>query len=160
ALLEADVDLEVVRELTEAIRAKASSEEILRSLTPGQQGVKVVRDEMARILGQAGEASLDRSPRPPSVYLMVGLQGSGKTTTSAKLARHLKGQGRSPLLVPADVRRPAAVDQLRLLGQQIGVPVAEVPAGAAADDVCRAALKEARLVGRDPMIVDTAGRLH
>src|SRR5262249_10813132 len=99
ALLEADVDLAVVRELTEAIRAKAASEEILRSLTPGQQVVKVVRDEMARILGQAGEASLDRSPRPPSVYLMVGLQGSGKTTTSAKLARHLKGQGRSPLLV-------------------------------------------------------------
>jgi signal recognition particle subunit SRP54 len=91
---------------------------------------------------------------------MTGLQGSGKTTTSAKLARLLKGQGRSPLLVPADVRRPAAVDQLRVLGGQIGVPVAEVVPGAAAVDVCREALKEARLVGRDPLIVDTAGRLH
>jgi len=119
-----------------------------------------VRDEMVAILGQGDEASLGRAAQPPSVYLMVGLQGSGKTTTSAKLARLLKGQGRSPFLVPADVRRPAAVDQLRVLGQQIGVPVADVPAGALVADVCRAALKEARLVGRDPLIVDTAGRLH
>ncbi|MEK7799973.1 MAG: signal recognition particle protein, partial [Acidobacteriota bacterium] len=89
-----------------------------------------------------------------------GLQGSGKTTTSAKLARLLKGQGRSPLLVPADVRRPAAVDQLRVLGQQVGVPVAAAPPGASAAEVCRAALKESRLVGFDPLIVDTAGRLH
>ena len=160
ALLEADVDLAVVRELTEAIRRRATTQEILDSLTPGQQVVKVVRDEIVAILGQAGEASLGRAAQPPSVYLMVGLQGSGKTTTSAKLARLLKGQGRSPLLVPADVRRPAAVDQLRVLGRQIGVPVADVPAGAVAADVCRTALKEARLVGRDPLVVDTAGRLH
>ncbi len=160
ALLEADVDLTVVREFIEAVRRRASTEEILRSLTPGHQVIKVVRDEMIAILGQGEEAALGRTAQPPSVYLMVGLQGSGKTTTSAKLARLLKGQGRSPLLVPADVRRPAAVDQLRVLGRQIGVPVAEVPAGASATDVCRAALKEARLVGRDPLIVDTAGRLH
>jgi signal recognition particle subunit SRP54 len=160
ALLEADVDLSVVREFTEAVRQRATTEEILRSLTPGHQVIKVVRDQMVAILGQGDEAALGRAAQTPSVYLMVGLQGSGKTTTSAKLARLLKGQGRSPLLVPADVRRPAAVDQLRVLGQQIGVPVADVPAGAMAADVCRAAHKEARLVGRDPLIVDTAGRLH
>jgi signal recognition particle subunit SRP54 len=160
ALLEADVDLAVVREFTEAVRQRATTEEILRSLTPGHQVIKVVRNEMVAILGQGDEAALGRAAQPPSVYLMVGLQGSGKTTTSAKLAHLLKGQGRSPFLVPADVRRPAAVDQLRVLGQQIGVAVAEVPAGAVAADVCRAAHKEARLVGRDPLIVDTAGRLH
>lgn len=160
ALLEADVDLQVVREFTEAVRQRATSEEILRSLSPGQQVIKVVRDEMVAILGQGSEAALGRSVRPPSVFLMVGLQGSGKTTTSAKLSRLLKGQGRSPLLVPADVRRPAAVDQLRVLGQQVGVSVAEAPPGASAVEVCRAALKESRLVGFDPLIVDTAGRLH
>ena len=160
ALLEADVDLQVVREFTEAVRQRASSEEILKSLTPGQQVIKVVRDEMVAILGQESEAALGRSARPPSVFLMVGLQGSGKTTTSAKLSRLLKGQGRSPLLVPADVRRPAAVDQLRVLGQQVGVPVAGAQPGATAVEVCRAALKESRLVGFDPLIVDTAGRLH
>jgi signal recognition particle subunit SRP54 len=160
ALLEADVDLQVVSEFTEAVRQRATSEEILRSLTPGQQVIKVVRDELVAILGQESEAALGRSARPPSVFLMVGLQGSGKTTTSAKLSRLLKGQGRSPLLVPADVRRPAAVDQLRVLGQQVGVPVAAAPPGASAVEVCRAALKESRLVGFDPLIVDTAGRLH
>ncbi len=160
ALLEADVDLSVVKEFTEAIRRRAMSEEILKSLTPGHQVVKVVRDEMIAILGQGGEASLGRASPPPSVYLMVGLQGSGKTTTSAKLARLLKGQGRSPLLVPADVRRPAAVEQLGVLGGQIGVPVAPAAAGESAAAVCRAALKEARQVGRDPLVVDTAGRLH
>ena len=160
ALLEADVDLEVVREFGEAVRRRATSEEILKSLTPGQQVIKIVRDEMVAILGQGSEAILARSARPPSVFMMVGLQGSGKTTTSAKLARLLKGQGRTPLLVPADVRRPAAVEQLRVLGQQIGVTVADAAPGATAVDVCRAALKESRLVGREPLIVDTAGRLH
>jgi len=161
ALLEADVDLSVVKDFTEAVRKRAAGEEILKSLTPGHHLIKVVRDEMIAILGGEGnESHLRRAAQPPSVYLMAGLQGSGKTTTSAKLARLLKGQGRSPLLVPADVRRPAAVDQLRVLGQQVGVPVADVAADAAPLDVCREALREARLVGRDPLIVDTAGRLH
>jgi len=160
ALLEADVDLAVVKEFTEAVRIRATTEEVLKSLTPGHQVVKVVRDEMAAILGQGAESSLRRGSQPPSVYLMVGLQGSGKTTSGAKLARLLKEQGRSPLLVPADVRRPAAVEQLRVLGKQIGVPVAAAPAGESAGAVCAAALKEARQVGRDPLIVDTAGRLH
>src|SRR5262245_58510510 len=160
ALLEADVDLSVVREFTEAVRTRATSEEILKSLTPGHQVVKVVRDEMVAILGERGETGRRKGGQPPSVFMMVGLQGSGKTTTSAKLARLLKGRGQSPLLVPADVRRPAAVDQLRILGGQVGVPVAEVPAGMEAGAVCRAALAQARLVGRDPIVVDTAGRLH
>src|SRR5213593_2228580 len=122
ALLEADVDLNVVKEITDRVRDRAVSEEILRSLTPGQQVVKVVRDEMLSILAQGGEAHLARAPQPPSVVVVVGLQGSGKTTSCAKLARLLKNQGHSSLLVAADVRRPAAVDQLRTLGGQIGVP--------------------------------------
>ncbi len=160
ALLEADVHLDVVREFVEAVRRRAGTEEILRSLTPGQQVVKVVRGEIAAALAQGNETRLRQAPHPPTVILMTGLQGSGKTTTSAKLARLLKGQGRSPLLAAADVRRPAAVDQLRLLGEQIAVPVVSPTAGAGAEAVCREALREARQVGRDPLIVDTAGRLH
>src|SRR6266571_8869990 len=161
ALLEADVDLSVVKDFTEAVRKRAGTDEVLKSLTPGHHLVKVVRDEMVAILGGEGsESALKRAPQPPSIYLMTGLQGSGKTTTSAKLARLLKGQERSPLLVPADVRRPAAVEQLGVLGGQIGVPVAPAAAGESAAAVCRAALKEARQVGRDPLVVDTAGRLH
>ena len=158
ALLEADVHLDVVKVFVEAVRARAGGDEIVKSLTPGQQLVKVVRDEMAAILAQGDEARLREAGAPPTVILMSGLQGSGKTTTSAKLARLLKSQGRSPLLVAADVRRPAAVDQLRILGEQVQVAV--VAGGADAAAVCRAALTEARQVGRDPVIVDTAGRLH
>jgi signal recognition particle subunit SRP54 len=160
ALLEADVHVDVVREFTEAVRTRASSEDILRSLTPGQQVVKVVRDEMVAMLSQGEGAGLRRAVRPPSVYLMVGLQGSGKTTTGAKLALWLKTQGRSPLLVAADVRRPAAVDQIRILGGQAGVAVQAGAPGATAAAVCAAALQEARQTGRDPVIVDSAGRLH
>lgn len=160
ALLEADVSLPVVKEFTEAVRARASREEILRSLTPGQQVVKVVRDEMIALLSQGSEVRLKQAPQAPSIYMMTGLQGSGKTTTCAKLARLLKGQGRSPLLVAADVRRPAAVEQLKILGAQIGVPVAAAEPGAGAAAACQVALQEARQVGRDPVIVDTAGRLH
>ena len=160
ALLEADVHLQVVKELIERVREKAAADEILKSLTPGQQVIKALRDEMAAILAQGPEARLRQVPLPPTVILMVGLQGSGKTTTTAKLARLLKSQGRSPLLVPADVRRPAAVEQLQVLGKQIGVPVAAAAPGARAAEVCAEALKEARQVGREPFLVDTAGRLH
>ena len=160
ALLEADVHVKVVKELIERVRERSTTEEILRSLTPGQQIVKIVRDQMTEILAQGTEARLRQASRPPTVILMTGLQGSGKTTTAAKLARWSREQGRSPLLVAADVRRPAAVDQLRVLGEQIGVPVESGDEGADPVGVCRMALKEARQVGRDPVIIDTAGRLH
>ncbi|HEU4401561.1 MAG TPA: signal recognition particle protein [Candidatus Polarisedimenticolia bacterium] len=160
ALLEADVHLDVVKAFMQRVQERAGSEEILRSLTPGQQVIKVVRDEMIAILAQGGEARLHQASQPPTIVLMTGLQGSGKTTTSAKLARHLKGQGRSPLLVAADVRRPAAVEQLKILGETIQVPVIAGAADASAASVCRDGLREARQVGRDPVIVDTAGRLH
>jgi signal recognition particle subunit SRP54 len=159
ALLEADVHLQVVKELIERVRRRAGDEEILKSLTPGQQVVKLVREEMGGILRQGTEGRLRHASQPPGVVLMVGLQGSGKTTSSGKLARWLQEHGKSPLLVAADVRRPAAVDQLQVLGRQLEVPVITVP-GEDAAAACRAGLREARLGGRDPVLVDTAGRLH
>src|SRR5262245_6950437 len=122
ALLEADVHLSVVKELIERVKAKASSEEVLRSLNPAQQIVKLMRDELVAILDQGTTGRLLEASQPPTVVMMVGLQGSGKTTTSGKLARQLKAAGRMPLLVACDVRRPAAVDQLQTLGRQVGVP--------------------------------------
>ena len=160
ALLEADVHVQVVKEIIERVRVKASTEEVLGSLTPGHQVIKLVRDEMVAVLDQGQEARLHESSRPPTVLMMVGLQGSGKTTTTAKLARHLRERGRNPILVAADVRRPAAVDQLKTLGTQIGVPVITAPPGGDAIAACREGLREARQTGRSPVLVDTAGRLH
>ena len=160
ALLEADVHLGVVKEIIERIRSRASSEEILQSLTPGQQVVKVVRDEMIAVLSQGAESKLRTGSEPPAVFLMTGLQGSGKTTTCAKLARWLCQHRRSPLLVAADLQRPAAVEQLMTLGEQLSVPVHKGEAGGDPVALCRAALREARQIGREPVIVDTAGRLH
>lgn len=160
ALLEADVHVQVVQTILERVRAKATSDEILRSLTPGHQVVKLVRDEMVAVLDAGQDGRLREASRPPTVVLMVGLQGSGKTTTTAKLARHLRERGRNPLLVAADVRRPAAVDQLKILGAQIGMPVITAPAGGDALAACREGLREARQTGRSPLLVDTAGRLH
>jgi signal recognition particle subunit SRP54 len=160
ALLEADVHVQVVREIIERVRVKASTEEVLGSLTPGHQVIKLVRDEMVAVLDQGEGGRLLESSRPPTVLMMVGLQGSGKTTTTAKLARHLRARGRNPLLVAADVQRPAAVDQLKILGTQIGVPVITAPPGGDAVAACREGLREARQTGRSPVLVDTAGRLH
>jgi len=160
ALLEADVHLSVVRQLVERVRERAVAEEILKSLTPGQQIVKLVRDELAAVLAQGTESRLREGSHPPTVIMMVGLQGSGKTTTTGKLAQHLKALGRSPLLVAADVRRPAAVDQLKVLGRQVDVPVITAPPGGDAAAACALALREARQTGRSPVLVDTAGRLH
>src|SRR5882724_6149018 len=159
ALLEADVNVAVVKTLIDRVREQAVREEILSSLTPGQMVVKVLRDELQGILEQGPEGRL-KPADPPGVILMTGLQGSGKTTTTAKLARLLKAQGRSPLLVAADVRRPAAIEQLQILGRQIDVPVQAGANGEPATAVCARALTEARQVGRDPVLVDTAGRLH
>ncbi len=164
ALLEADVNYQVARSFTNRIKEKALGQEVLRSVAPGQMLVKIVYDELVTLLG--GESKGIRySSRPPTVILVAGLQGSGKTTFCGKLALHLKGQGRAPLLAAADVYRPAAVDQLQVLAEEIGVPVFSVAddTGAIVQDaprVAREAVIAARKGARDVVIIDTAGRLH
>jgi signal recognition particle subunit SRP54 len=156
ALLEADVNVAVVRQVVARIREAAVGTEMSKALDPSQQVVKIVNAELTNILG--GETlKIQYASKPPTVVLMAGLQGSGKTTNSAKLARWFKAQGRQPLLVGADLQRPAAVEQLRTLGRQIDVPVFSEPG----DPVTTAerGLAEARRLGKDVLIVDTAGRL-
>ncbi|HEV8228828.1 MAG TPA: signal recognition particle protein [Candidatus Limnocylindria bacterium] len=158
ALLEADVNFKAVRQLVATVRERAMGERVLESITGAQQVVKIVHDALVEMLG--GEAvPLARAERPPTVMLLVGLQGSGKTTTAAKLANVLRKQGRRPLLVAADVHRPAAIDQLRTLGRQLGIPVTAVEAARVADDVA-SAVATAQRDGADTVIVDSAGRLH
>jgi len=158
ALLEADVNFKVVRGFVERVRAKAVGQDVLRSLTPAQQVVKVVHDELVELLGGSGHR-LAAAPHPPTVVMLIGLQGSGKTTTAAKLARMYAKQGQHPLLAAADTYRPAAQEQLRTLGTQLNVPVVgdgrENPVA-----ICRRALDEAAARGLTPVILDTAGRLH
>jgi signal recognition particle subunit SRP54 len=156
ALLEADVNLNVVKDLIERIRARCSGAELSKSLTPAQQVIKVVNEELTTTLG--GEPlKLHYASKPPTVVLLAGLQGSGKTTAAAKLARWFKQQGRNPLLVAADLQRPAAVEQLKILGQDVGVTVFSEPTDPVG--VARKGLAEAQRIGRDVVIVDTAGRL-
>ena len=156
ALLEADVNLSVVRTVVGRIRERCVGEDLSKSLTPAQQVIKIVNDELVTALG--GETlRIAYASKPPTIVLMAGLQGSGKTTASAKLARWFKAQGRNPILVGADLQRPAAVDQLRTLGGQIDVPVFSEPTDPVA--VAGQGVAEARRVGRDVVIVDTAGRL-
>jgi signal recognition particle subunit SRP54 len=158
ALLEADVNFKVVRTFMERVREKAVGQDVLRSLTPGQQVVKVVHDELVELLGGSGHR-LAPAPHPPTVVMLIGLQGSGKTTTAAKLARMYGKQGQHPILAAADTYRPAAQDQLRTLGEQIGVPVVGAP-GQTPLEICRAARDEAAARGLTPLLLDTAGRLH
>ena len=156
ALLEADVEIGVVRTFVGAVRERCVGLELSRALSPGQQVVKIVNEELTGLLG--GESlRITYASRPPTVVLLAGLQGSGKTTTAAKLARWFKQQGRNPMLVGADLQRPAAVEQLRVLAGQIGVTVFSEPSDPVA--VAQAGLAEARRLGRDVCIVDTAGRL-
>ena len=157
ALLEADVNFKVVKDVVGRIRERAIGAEILGSLTAGQQVVKIVHDELVELLS-AGDRTF-RLQGNPSVISLVGLQGSGKTTTAAKLARHVVKLGRRPLLVAADPYRPAAADQLATLGKAIDIPVHRAPAGTATIDITRGALDEARRLTRDTIILDTAGRL-
>ena len=158
ALLEADVNLKVVRQLVATVRERATGERVLESITGAQQVVKIVHDALVEMLG--GEAvPIARAPTPPTVILLVGLQGSGKTTTAGKLANTLRKQGRHPLLVAADVHRPAAIDQLKALAKQLGIEVSEVNASRVATDVA-AAIAAAPGQAKDTVIVDTAGRLH
>ena len=156
ALLEADVNIGVVRNVTARIREQAVGARLSQALDPGQQVVKIVNAELTAMLG--GETlKISYASRPPTVVLMAGLQGSGKTTNAAKLARWFKSQGRHPLMVGADLQRPAAVEQLRTLGRQIDVPVFSEPGDPVS--TARRGLEEARRLGRDVLIVDTAGRL-
>jgi signal recognition particle subunit SRP54 len=158
ALLEADVNLAVVKDFVAAVKERATGQEVLKSLTPGQQVVKIVHEELTRIMG-SGDARLAFAGRPPTVILLVGLQGSGKTTAAGKLALMLRKDGRSPLLVAADLQRPAAITQLEQIGRELDVPVAS---GERDDPVraTRAGIEQARTQGRDVVVVDTAGRLH
>jgi signal recognition particle subunit SRP54 len=159
ALLEADVNYKVVKTLVEDIAQRAVGQEVMGSLTPGQQLVKIVNEELTRLMG--GEhAGLNLVGRTPQVLMLVGLQGSGKTTTAAKLAGHLRKQGKHPYLVPADIYRPAAVDQLKKLGAQIDVPVYPTDAVRKPEEICLDALAKAGKEGADTLIIDTAGRLH
>ncbi|MCI5166236.1 MAG: signal recognition particle protein, partial [Candidatus Electrothrix sp. GM3_4] len=159
ALLEADVNLQVVKEFIASVTEKAVGKEVLASLAPGQQVVKIVYEELVTLLGSEAEP-LRLDGAQPVIIMMAGLQGSGKTTTSAKLARQLKEKGRKPFLVPADVYRPAAIEQLHVLGEQIEVPVFASSAEQSPVDIARQAVAEAKKSGYDTVIIDTAGRLH
>ncbi len=157
ALLEADVHFEVVKDFTARVRERATGTEVTKSLTPGQQVVKIVHEELTAIMG-SGDSKLAFSGRPPTVILLAGLQGAGKTTAAAKLALLLRKEKRTPALVPADLQRPAAIDQLEQLGRQIQVPVYRGEGDPVA--VAKAGVEQARQNGQDVVIVDTAGRLQ
>ena len=158
ALLEGDVNFKVVRTFIDRVREKAVGQDVLRSLTPAQHVVKVVHDELVELLGGSGHR-LTPAPHPPTVIMLIGLQGSGKTTTAAKLARWYTKQGQHPLLAAADTNRPAAQDQLQTLGGELGVPVVGGP-GQTPLAICRQAREDAAARGLTPLILDTAGRLH
>jgi signal recognition particle subunit SRP54 len=159
ALLEADVNFKVVKDFIQLIRERAVGNEVLESLSPAQQVIKIVHEELTALLGVANER-IKLAPNPPTVIMLVGLQGSGKTTTSAKLARIFKKEGRRPMLVAADLKRPAAIEQLITLGKQVDVPVYYSKENKDPVSLCADALKQSRLDARDIMIIDTAGRLH
>jgi len=158
ALLEADVHTDVVRSFIGRVRERAMGEEVRKALTPAQTIVKIVNDELVEILGRT-TSPLTWSSKPPTIIMLAGLQGSGKTTAAGKLARLLKSKGKRPLLVACDLRRPAAVEQLKLLGDEVDVPVI-ARTGMSAVEVAATGVEEARRLMRDVVIVDTAGRLH
>src|SRR5215470_20101886 len=159
ALLEADVNFKVVKQFTDTVKAKAVGQEVLQSLTPGQQVIKIVHDELVEILGGTN-VRLSFASQPPTVIMLVGLQGSGKTTSSGKLAKWLEKGGHRPLLVSVDVYRPAAREQLKVIAKDIGVKLWEGEPTDKPLQLCQSALREARNTGHDVVIIDTAGRLH
>lgn len=159
ALLEADVNYKVVKRLVDDIRQRALGQEVLESLTPGQQLIKIVNEELTSLMGEA-QQGLQLVGKPPHSLMLVGLQGSGKTTTAAKLARYLRRQGRHPYLVPADVYRPAAIDQLKKLSTQVDVPIYSADTDQRPEEICMDALSKAGGEGADVLVIDTAGRLH
>ncbi len=159
ALLEADVNYKVVKKLIEDIRGRTVGQEVLESLTPGQQVIKIVDQELTTLMGGARQ-ELQLTGRTPFSLMLVGLQGSGKTTTAGKLAQYLSKQGRNPYLVAADIYRPAAIEQLKILGSQLSVPVHSSDNNLKPERICLDALSKAGEVGADILIIDTAGRLH
>jgi signal recognition particle subunit SRP54 len=158
-LLEADVNYKVVKDFTDRVQQKAIGQEVLKSITPGQMLIKIIYDELVSLMGST-RADIKFSPVPPTVIMVVGLQGSGKTTFCAKLANHLKHKGRHPLLVAGDVHRPAAVEQLKQLGEQIQIPVFAMDSEFDAVKIAKNGVEFAKKNYRDVVIVDTAGRMH
>ncbi len=159
ALLEADVNFKVVKEFVKNVTERAVGTEVLESLLPAQQIVKIVNEELIRLMGSES-AKLEIAPKPPTVVMMVGLQGAGKTTHSAKIAKMYKSKGKSPLLVACDVYRPAAIDQLHIVGEAVGVPVFSMGNKVSPVEIARAGVEHAKKNGCDMVFIDTAGRLH
>ncbi|MGM0396834.1 MAG: signal recognition particle protein [Bacillota bacterium] len=159
ALLEADVNFKVVKDFVKKIKERALGAEVLESLTPGQQVIKIVNDELTALMGDK-EVKLNMAATPPTVILMCGLQGAGKTTTSGKLANNLKKQNKRPLLVACDIYRPAAIKQLEVVGEKVGVPVFSMGDKHDPVDIAKAAMEHGKKHGNDVIIIDTAGRLH
>lgn len=159
ALLEADVNYKIVKEFTETIREKALGQNVLKSLTPGQQVIKIVKDELVELLGGT-ESRVNFSPNPPTVIMLVGLQGSGKTTTAGKLANLFRKQGKKPLLVACDIYRPAAIQQLQVVGKQLNIPVYSNENSKDVVHIAKQAMSVAMSKMNDVVILDTAGRLH
>jgi signal recognition particle subunit SRP54 len=157
-LLDADVNYKVVKQFIDDVQKRSAGQEVLTSITPGQLIVKIIFDELVKLMGTA-QVEMKYSPTPPTVIMVAGLQGSGKTTFCAKLANHLKKKGRLPILVAADVHRPAAIDQLEMLGKQIQIPVI-AERGKGAVEIAAGCVEKARKAVRDVVIIDTAGRLH
>ena len=159
ALLEADVNYKIVKEFINSIQEKALGQDVMKSLTPGQQVIKIVKDEMIELLGGT-ESKINFTPNPPTVIMLVGLQGSGKTTTAGKLANLLRKQGKRPLLVACDVYRPAAIKQLEVVGKQLNIPVYSNENSKDVVQISRQAMSMAMSKLNDVVIIDTAGRLH
>ena len=159
ALLEADVNFKVVKDFVKKIEERAVGHEVMESLTPAQQVIKIVNEELTSLMG-GQKSELVFAAKPPTVFMMVGLQGAGKTTQCGKLARILKEKGKNPLLVAGDIYRPAAIKQLQVLGERLGVPVFSMGDQHSPVDIAKAAINHANTAGNDVVIIDTAGRLH
>ena len=159
ALLEADVNFKVVKDFTKAVTERAIGAEVLESLLPAQQIIKIVNEELIKLMGSES-AKISISPKPPTVVMMVGLQGAGKTTHAGKIANSFKQKGKNPLLVACDVYRPAAIDQLKIVGESIGVPVFSLGAKKSPVEIAKAGVEYAKKNGHDMVFIDTAGRLH
>ena len=159
ALLEADVNYKIVKDFISTIQEKALGQDVLKSLTPGEQVVKIVKDEMVELLGGT-TSKINFTPNPPTIIMLVGLQGSGKTTTAGKLANILRKQGKKPLLVACDVYRPAAIKQLQVVGSQLNIPVFANEVSKDVVHIAKQAMNQAMSKLNDVIILDTAGRLH